>query len=88
MKCQVLYDKPAIDYHVKEGHISMWLDYIGEHELAESIRTQNVTDAVLDTLKQKVKDSKGNRSMKGEMQHGPGHRGKKGVRKHKEELNL
>ena len=86
MKCQALYDKPAIDYHVKEGHIYMWLDYIGEHDLAESIRDQKETELILNMLEDKIRVNKGGKSKRGGMQHGSGHKGTKGGQKHKEEM--
>jgi hypothetical protein len=86
MKCQLLYDKPAIDYHTKEGHIAMWLDYIGEHDLAESIRDQKETELILNILEDKIKINKEGKSKKGGMHKGSGHQGMKGGQKHKEEM--
>ena len=86
MKCQALYDKAALDYHAKEGHISMWLDYIGEHDLAGSIKNQNQTELILNILKDKIKENNHGNSKKVGMQHGSGHKGMKGGQKHREEM--
>lgn len=45
--CLSKYDKAAVEYHLKQGHIADWLDYIGEHELSQLIRkTKSVEDAI------------------------------------------
>jgi len=31
-------DPAALEYHLREGHITAWLSYIGEARLAESLR--------------------------------------------------
>jgi len=31
-------DPAALEYHLREGHITAWLSYIGETRLAESLR--------------------------------------------------
>jgi hypothetical protein len=37
-------DKQALEYHLKEGHIAQWLEYIGETKLARKLR--KVTDPI------------------------------------------
>ncbi|CAC11892.1 hypothetical protein [Thermoplasma acidophilum] len=50
MKCLMGYDRLAVQYHLTEGHISMWLDYIGEHDLADSLRYESDLDSAVRTL--------------------------------------
>lgn len=49
-----VYDKPAIEYHLKEGHISDWLDYIDEHELSKEIRGKTDIGSALEILEKAV----------------------------------
>ncbi len=83
MKCLALYDKAAIDYHVKGGHIAMWLEYIGEHDLAGIIRNENETESVLNTLENNVKENNNMKSRNKSIHHGPGMKGQK---KHRENM--
>ena len=64
----------------------MWLDYIGEHDLAESIRDQKETELILNILENKIKVNKEGKSKNRGMQHGSGHSGMKGGKKHKGEM--
>ncbi|BFI73844.1 uncharacterized protein SSO10704 [Nanoarchaeota archaeon] len=42
---RLLYiDPKVVEYHLKEGHIVKWLEYIGENELAKKLR--KVTDPI------------------------------------------
>ncbi|MCL4453898.1 hypothetical protein [Ferroplasma sp.] len=86
MKCLSLYDNAAVNYHVKEGHLSMWLDYIGEHDLAESIRTEKEIESVLNILETKIKKNTKGKSGKGGMQRGQGNHEMKQGQKHKERM--
>lgn len=49
-----VYDKAAVEYHLKEGHISAWLDYIGEHELSKEMRGRTDIGSALEILEKAV----------------------------------
>ncbi|KAA8922189.1 hypothetical protein [Thermoplasma sp.] len=57
MKCLLAYDRAAVQYHLAEGHVSMWLDYIGEHDLADSLRYEPDPDSALAVLEKAVGSS-------------------------------
>lgn len=50
IKCLSVYDKAAVEYHLKEGHIADWLDYAGENEISELIRNSKSVDEVIKIL--------------------------------------
>jgi hypothetical protein len=83
IKCLALYDKAVVDYHVKEGHIAMWLDYIGDHNPADIIRNENETESVLNTLENNIKKNNNMKSRNNSMHHGSGMKGQK---KHRENM--
>ena len=47
----------AFTYHLREGHIANWLDYIGETELAEQLRGVENIDEVRLKLKSRIEQS-------------------------------
>ncbi|MGC9133299.1 MAG: hypothetical protein ACP5GJ_02765 [Nanopusillaceae archaeon] len=54
-------DKKALEYHLKEGHIAQWLEYIGETRLARKLK--KITDPlkayeVISNYLSKKEDSK------------------------------
>ncbi len=51
MNCLLFYDRAAIEYHIKQGHIANWLDYIGEHELSALIKGAKNSEEALEILK-------------------------------------
>ncbi|BAB60011.1 TVG0887956 [Thermoplasma volcanium GSS1] len=47
MKCLSKFDSAAVYYHLVEGHISMWLEYIGRRDLADGLKyISDVQEAV------------------------------------------
>ena len=48
--CLSKYDKAAVEYHLKQGHIADWLNYLGEHELSQLIRKINSVEDVIKIL--------------------------------------
>ncbi len=60
-------DSACVEWHLKEGHIVSWLNYIGERGLAEMLKgVNNVKEALArikeyETLKSKNIGQKGNR---------------------------
>ncbi len=44
-------DRGCVEYHLKEGHISAWLDYIGEKTLAKELRRVKSVEEAIDLLR-------------------------------------
>ncbi len=55
MKCLSMYDKQAIEYHIKQGHIANWLDYTGNHELSKLMANVKSVEEALSILEQYLK---------------------------------
>ena len=74
-----VYDKAAVEYHLKEGHISAWLDYIGEHELSKEMRGRTDIGSALEILEKAVGEEDKRPMMghmhgkMGQMREGMGH---------------
>ena len=79
-------DPAALEYHLREGHIVAWLNYIGEARLAESLR--GISDPREAVSRVKAFLSSGGQAPSGEggqaqgpkVFMGPGPRGRKGRR--------
>jgi len=65
MKCLSDYDYDAVNYHILNGHISMWLNYMGFPELAEDVKTASSPEEAIKMVKsfKKVKRGMGSNSM-------------------------
>ncbi len=58
----------SVDYHLREGHIASWLNYIGEKDAAESL--SGVTDAA--TALKRLGATGGQGGRRGQMKGGRG----------------
>ncbi|MGC8497306.1 MAG: hypothetical protein ACP5NL_04840 [Thermoplasmata archaeon] len=56
IRCISSFDREAINWHVTEGHIAMWLDYIGHAELADKLRNAKNSDAAIEIIRKYVED--------------------------------
>lgn len=51
-------DNPgALEYHIKEGHIARWLDYVNEKELAERLKEVRSIEQALILVNQHIESS-------------------------------
>ena len=65
MKCLSDYDYDAVNYHILNGHISTWLNYMGFPELAEDVKTASSPEEAIKMIKsfKKVKRGVGSNGM-------------------------
>ncbi|WP_201796927.1 hypothetical protein [Thermoplasma sp. Kam2015] len=84
MKCLNQYDGAALYYHLKEGHIAMWLEYIGRKDLADAIRFSESVEGAISTLDRMI-ESKGMHPHRGRPKGSAGGRGKGRAKKEEPE---
>ncbi len=58
IKCLSVYDRPAVEYHIKQRHIADWLDYIGNHELSKMMNNAESVEEAIAILEQYLKNVK------------------------------
>ncbi len=51
LECVTSYDYDAANYHLINGHISMWINYIGFPELAENLKAAKSPQEAIMILK-------------------------------------
>ncbi len=51
LQCVSNYDYDAASYHIINGHVSMWLNYMGFPELAENLKTARSPEEAIRILK-------------------------------------
>jgi len=43
-------DRACVEYHLREGHITQWLEYLGERELAKELKNAKDVDSAIRIL--------------------------------------
>jgi hypothetical protein len=43
-------DRACVEYHLREGHITQWLEYLGERELANEFKNVKDVDSAIRIL--------------------------------------
>jgi hypothetical protein len=59
MKCLSDYDYDAVNYHILNGHISMWLNHMGFPELAQDVKTASSPKEAIKMIKSFKKVKRG-----------------------------
>ncbi|KJE49224.1 MULTISPECIES: hypothetical protein [Acidiplasma] len=62
LECLNIYDRDAVNYHVLNGHISMWLEYMGMHDLAENLKNAKTPEDAIREIKSYKMSLKGHRN--------------------------